>query len=149
MWKGFAIYSSEENAWIYEANGNPKYRQHNHQPSIDPSAHPQHRKITGSIADVLTNTSKHPSIRARDIGALIADQFPNSCLTRYDISNVRRKLRLAELDGRSGAGAIIKIFDEENIPYRVKWVDGDQTQFVGLVFTSLNALSSRNDTARS
>ena len=133
LWKGYAVKTAA--GWLYRDD--PKAPEHNHAPSTHPSAHPQHRnRRDPAIVEAIAKASRHPGIRAREVGSLIADQFPESTLVDKDIYNTRSELRREELGGRTPTGALIAAFDAEGIPYRVKWADEAKEELVGLVFTT-------------
>lgn len=132
-WKAHAV--KVTGGWILCNTTDPVHHTHNHNPSLDPSTHPQLREITTEIREDIADISKHNGIRAREFGAIIGDRFPGSSFKRQDIYNARASIRADNLSGYTAAGALIAAFDKEGINYIVKWEDEAKTQLVGLAFT--------------
>ena len=125
----------EEGRWLLRQHPMAEHGQHNHGPSIKPSAHPSHRRTTSSIRDTIESTSRRVGIRARDVRAVVQEQHPDSVLTQRDVYNARARINREKLDGYSATASLIKLFDEKNIPYIVKWSDDNLNRLVGLVWT--------------
>jgi len=117
--KGWAKLTSE--GWVFKHHEDPRHHVHNHPPSLDPAAHPQHRKINSPVKNLVGKLSAYTSIRAREITAMIREDYPDSHYTTKDINNQRQRLRLKERDGCTASGALIKAFDEEGVTYVTKW----------------------------
>lgn len=136
-WKGYTVKTS--NGWIYRNYTGEAYNSHNHPPSLESSAHPQHRKCPIEVVESIATISSHPSIRPREVRNIIYQQYPELPLTDKDIYNVREKLKLAELQGRGPMGALVAFLDAEDPEkklYRVKWVDDEEGGKVeGIIFT--------------
>ena len=109
--------------------------QHNHGASTDAAAHPVHRRLTSPVKAAVQSSSRRIGIRARDIGGIIRDQFPDSVYTQKDIYNARAQISREQLGGYGSTAALIKLFDEKEIPYIVKWAGDDPNRLVGLVWT--------------
>ncbi|KAI7762979.1 hypothetical protein LZL87_014053 [Fusarium oxysporum] len=62
-------------------------------------------------------TSRRVRIRARDVLAVVREQHPESVLTRKDIYNARSLINRDKFDGYTPTAALIKLFDEREIPY--------------------------------
>ncbi|KAK2729952.1 mutator-like element, partial [Colletotrichum kahawae] len=114
---------------------NSEHSQHNHGPSLDPSAHPSHRRLREPVKAAIETTSRRVGIRARDVRAVVQDQYPDSTFTQRDIYNARALINREKLDGYSSTAALIKLFDEREVPYVVKWADDKPSRLVGLVWT--------------
>lgn len=126
--------------WTLRNDYEAEHRTHNHGPSSHASAHPQHRKMKAAASEIILNTSKHRGIRAREVGALVRDQPPDSVYTRKDIYNNKALIRKQDLGGRTPTGALLSDFDELGIDYVIQWADEAKTTFTGLVFTFSEAL---------
>ncbi|KAJ6438020.1 mutator-like element [Purpureocillium lavendulum] len=74
-------------------------------------------------------------IRARDVRAVVQEQHPETVFTRRDIYNARASINCDKLGGYTPTAALIKLFDENKIPYLVKWADNNSNRLVGLVWT--------------
>ena len=127
--------SLEEGKWLLRQHVDPKHRQHNHVRSITPSAHPSHRRLTTPVKSAIESASRRVGIRASDVAAIVEEQFPDSALLRKDIYNARWRIRRAKLNGYTPTGALIKLFDDNKIPYIAKWADDDPDRLLGLVWT--------------
>jgi MULE transposase domain/FAR1 DNA-binding domain len=125
----------EEGKWLLRQHSNPEHSQHNHGRSIGPSAHPSHRRLTTPIRDTVKSTSRRVGIRARDVRAVVQEQHPESVFTQRDIYNARSLINRDKLNGHTSTAALIKLFDEIEIPYFVKWADNDPNRLLGLVWT--------------
>ncbi|KAH7460217.1 hypothetical protein FOMA001_g19619 [Fusarium oxysporum f. sp. matthiolae] len=125
----------EEDKWLLRRHPNPEHSQHNHGRSIGPSAHPSHRRLTTDIRATVESTSRRVGIRARDVRAVVQEQHPESVFTRKDIYNARSLINRDKLDGYTPTAALIKLFDEREIPYLVKWADDNPNRLLGLVWT--------------
>ncbi|KNB13731.1 hypothetical protein FOXG_14088 [Fusarium oxysporum f. sp. lycopersici 4287] len=125
----------EEDKWLLRRHPNPEHSQHNHGRSIGPSAHPSHRRLTTDIRATVESTSRRIGIRARDVRAVVQEQHPESVFTRKDIYNARSLINRDKLDGYTPTAALIKLFDEREIPYLVKWADDNSNRLLGLVWT--------------
>ena len=113
----------EEGKWLLRRHADAKHSQHNHGPSIKSSAHPSHRRITSPIRTTIESASRRVGIRARDVRAVVQEQHPDSILTQRDIYNARSRINREKLDGYSAIASLIKLFDEQDIPYIVKGID--------------------------
>ncbi|KAF6528093.1 hypothetical protein HZS61_008395 [Fusarium oxysporum f. sp. conglutinans] len=125
----------EKDKWLLRRHPNPEHSQHNHGRSIGPSAHPSHRRLTTDIRATVESTSRRVGIRARDVRAVVQEQHPESVFTRKDIYNARSLINRDKLDGYTPTAALIKLFDEREIPYLVKWADDNPNRLLGLVWT--------------
>ncbi|KAJ6436554.1 mutator-like element [Purpureocillium lavendulum] len=63
------------------------------------------------------------------------EQHPETVFTRRDIYNARASINCDKLGGYTPTAALIKLFDENKIPYLVKWADNNSNRLVGLVWT--------------
>ncbi|OAQ57846.1 transposase [Pochonia chlamydosporia 170] len=86
------------------------------------------------------STSRRVGIRARDIGGIIRDPFPDSVYTARDIYNARARPNRENLGGYSSTAALIKLFDDKGIPYIAEWASDEPSRLVGLVWTFLYCL---------
>ncbi|RYC78170.1 hypothetical protein BFJ63_vAg18956 [Fusarium oxysporum f. sp. narcissi] len=125
----------EEGEWLLRQHPNPEHSQHNHGRSIRPSAHPSHRRLTTPIRATIESTSRRVGIRARDVRAVVQEQHPESTFTQRDIYNARALINRDKLNGYTPTAALIKLFDEMDVPYVVKWADDEPSRLVGLVWT--------------
>ncbi|KAM3542866.1 hypothetical protein ARSEF1564_004247 [Beauveria bassiana] len=125
----------EEDKWLLRQHSNPEHSQHNHGRSIGPSAHPSHRSLTTPIRATVESTSRRVRIRARDVLAIVQEQHPESIFTRKDIYNARSLINRDKFGGYTPTAALIKLFDEREIPYLVKWADDNPNRLLGLVWT--------------
>jgi hypothetical protein len=121
--------------WTLQHFPNTQHRQHNHQPSTDAAAHPVHRRLTSPVKAIVESSSRRVGIRARDIGGIVRDHFPNSAYTQRDIYNARARLNKEHLGGYGSTAALIKLFDDQEIPYVAEWARDEPDRLVGLVWT--------------
>jgi hypothetical protein len=126
---------SEDDGWVFKHHEDPQHHIHNHPPSLDSSAHPQHRKLASPVKNIVKKMAPYSAIRAREISGLIQQDYPDSVHTIKDINNARQALRRQEKDGCTASGALIKAFDEEGVFYTAKWDEEDPDRLLGLVFT--------------
>ncbi|KAJ3453593.1 hypothetical protein MRS44_017840 [Fusarium solani] len=125
----------QEGKWLLRQHPNPAHGQHNHGRSINPSAHPSHRRLTTAVRATVESTSRRVGIRARDVRAVVQEQHPESTFTQRDIYNARALINRDKLNGYTPTAALIKLFDENDVPYVVKWADDEPNRLVGLVWT--------------
>lgn len=125
----------QEGNWLLRQHENPEHGQHNHHRSISSSAHPSHRRLTTPVRATIESTSRRVGIRARDVRAIVENQHPDTVFTQRDIYNARAVINREKLGGYTPTGSLIKLFDEKNIPYLVKWVPDQPNRLVGLVWT--------------
>ncbi|CEI63495.1 unnamed protein product [Fusarium venenatum] len=123
----------EEGKWLLRQHSNPEHSQHNHGRSIGTSAHPSHRRLTTAIRATIESTSRRVGILARDVRAVVREQHPESVFTQRDIYNARSLINYDKFDKYTSTAALIKLFDEREIPYLVKWVDDNPERLLGLV----------------
>ncbi|KAI8406405.1 hypothetical protein FOFC_13875 [Fusarium oxysporum] len=124
-----------EGAWLLRLHDNPEHHQHNHGPSAASSAHPSHRRLTKDAKATIESTSRRVGIRARDVRAVVQDQHPELNFTKRDIYNARSLINREKLGGLGPTAALIKLFDEQKVPYIVKWADDNPNRLLGLVWT--------------
>ena len=127
--------SLEEGKRLLRQHKHPKHHQHNQQPSITPSAHVSYRRLTTPVKATIESASHRVGIRASDVAAIVEEQFPDTTLLRKDIYNARSLINREKLHGYTPTAALIKLFDEKNIPYIAKWADDDPDRLLGLVWT--------------
>jgi len=106
-----------DEGWRWEQHSKPERRVHNHPPSLDPSAHPQHRKIDGDADQIIKDLSSTYTIKNREMNVILQTKFPESCFTKRDVENHPAKLKRTERNGYLPAAAVIKAFDEEGVNY--------------------------------
>jgi hypothetical protein len=87
------------------------------------------------VKATVQSTSRRVGIRARDIGGIVRDHFPDSVYTKRDIYNARAQINRENLGSYSSTAALIKFFDEKEIPYVTEWVRDEPDRLVGLVWT--------------
>ena len=66
---------------------------------------------------------------------MVQEQHPESAFTQRDIYNARALINRDKLNGYTPPAAMIKLFDELDIPYLAKWADNEPSRLVGLVWT--------------
>ncbi|KAG6094702.1 hypothetical protein E4U30_003114, partial [Claviceps sp. LM220 group G6] len=75
--------------WVYAVvNGH-----HNHGPSLDPVAHPVHRRRTAAQREAIRQISAIQGVPASAIPKLLRLQFPDALITMKDIDNERQLAR--------------------------------------------------------
>lgn len=121
--------------WTLRHFANEAHHRHNHRASADAAAHPSHRRLTSPVKAVVQLSSRQVGIRARDVGGIVRSHFPESVFTRRDIYNARAQIHRGQLGGYSSTAALIKLFDEQAVPYVAKWADDEPDRLVGLVWT--------------
>ncbi|EAQ85464.1 hypothetical protein CHGG_09478 [Chaetomium globosum CBS 148.51] len=124
-----------DEGWVFRHHKDPRYHVHNHPKSLDPSAHPQHRKIKSPVKNLVKKMSSYSAIKAREISKMVEEEEPNSHFTIKDINNARQAFRRQEKDGCSASGAVIKAFDQEGVLYVPKWDTRDPNRLLGIAFT--------------
>ncbi|KAF6527503.1 hypothetical protein HZS61_007805 [Fusarium oxysporum f. sp. conglutinans] len=125
----------EEGKWLLRQHPNLEHSQHNRGPSITSSAHPSHRRVTTPVRATIESTSRRVGNRARDVRAVVEEQHPESSFTQRDIYNARALMNRKKLNGYTPTAALVKLFDEMEIPYLVKWADDQPNRLLGLVRT--------------
>jgi hypothetical protein len=125
----------EDGKWLLRQHPSLEHSQHNHRRSIKPSAHPSHRRLTSPVRTTIESTSRRVGIRARDVRAVVEEQHPQSQFTQRDIYNARALINRDKLNGYAPTAALIKLFDEMEVPYLVKWADDQPNRLLGLVWT--------------
>jgi hypothetical protein len=124
-----------DQGWVFRHHKDPRHHVHNHPPSLDPSAHPQHRKMKSPVKDLVKKMSNYTAIRAREINSILQADQPDSNFTIKDINNARQGQRREEMDGCTASGAVVRAFDQGEISYAAKWDPQDPNRLLGLVFT--------------
>jgi hypothetical protein len=71
----------------------PERRVHNHPPYLDPSAHPQHRKIDGDADQIIKDLSITDTIENREMNVILQTKILASCFTNRGAENHRAKLK--------------------------------------------------------
>jgi hypothetical protein len=125
----------EEGKWFLRQHQDTEHHTHNHPPSEISSAHPSHRRLTSPVKATIESTSRRVGIRARDIRAIVEEQHPESIFTQRDIYNARALVSREKLAGYSPTAALLKLFDEQRVPYVVKWAPDEPGRLLGLVWT--------------
>lgn len=125
----------EGGVWSFKHAQDPKHHVHNHQPSLHPSAHLQNRKMKPLVRKMIERLSAYTAIRAREILAMVQEEYPDTCYTVKDINNIRQAIRRRSRGGCMASGATIKAFDELGIEYIAKWDDDDPNLLLGLIWT--------------
>ncbi|KAH8885893.1 hypothetical protein GQ53DRAFT_628800, partial [Thozetella sp. PMI_491] len=74
-------------------------------------------RLTSPVKAIVQSSSRRVGIRARDIGGIVRDHFPDSVYTPRDIYNARARVTRENLGGYGSTAALIKLFDEKDIPY--------------------------------
>ncbi|OBS16902.1 hypothetical protein FPOA_12541 [Fusarium poae] len=125
----------EEGKWLLRQHQDTEHHTHNHPPSERSSAHPSHRRLTSPVRATIESTSRRVGIRARDVRAIVEEQHPDLPFTQRDIYNARALVNREKLAGYSPTAALIKLFDERQISYVVKWAPDEPDRLLGLVWT--------------
>ncbi|KEY71447.1 hypothetical protein S7711_10113 [Stachybotrys chartarum IBT 7711] len=135
-WKMVAE-SLEQNNYLWHLRllKDPAHSRHNHLPSINPSAHPAHRKLNSAVRETIQSSSRRVGIRARDVHSIVKEKHTDTVLTRKDIYNARAAIGREKLGGLPTSAALLKQFDDRGIPYIAKWVKDEPDRLVGLVWT--------------
>jgi hypothetical protein len=60
---------------MFENYKDPNCHVHNHAPSLDPSAHTSHRKMTIPVKGMVQRLSAYTAIRAREINAVTQGDY--------------------------------------------------------------------------
>ena len=103
--------------WLYEVRG-----EHNHRPSLSPSAHAIHRHRTVNQQDLIKNLFEQPALPAREMGSIVRDQTnEKSFFIPKDIYNDRQALRRTMLDGLTATQAWIKILQDQNLRHTIHY----------------------------
>lgn len=135
-WKILAESLPDTNGqWVLREHPKPEHHQHNHPPSISSAAHPIHRKRTGTVNAAIESASRRVGIRARDVRGIVQEHHPEAVLTARDIYNARASIIRGKIGGYTSTAALIKQFDEQDIPYAAKWAEDEPDRLVGLVWT--------------
>ncbi|RKK18956.1 hypothetical protein BFJ67_g17679, partial [Fusarium oxysporum f. sp. cepae] len=135
LWKIIADALPENGfQWTLRHFPDAEHRHHNHNPSTDAAAHPVHRRLTSPVKATIQSSSRRVGIRARDIGGIVRDHFPDSVYTKRDIYNARARISRENLGGYSSTAALIKLFDDKEIPYVAEWAKDEPDRLVGLVW---------------
>ncbi|EFZ03338.1 transposase [Metarhizium robertsii ARSEF 23] len=136
LWKIVAEALPQNNfQWTLRHFPEVQHRQHNHRCSADAAAHPVHRRLTSPVKATIQSTSRRVGIRARDIGGIVRDHFPDSVYVPRDIYNARALINRENLGCYSSTAALIRLFDEKGIPYIAEWDRDEPDRLVGLVWT--------------
>lgn len=98
----------KDSVWTFKIR-NPA---HNHLPSIHPIAHPMHRRLPSELVTQV-KTMSASGIAPREIVTTLQQTSDYPVLGR-DISNVRQKLRLESLGGKSPIEGLIALLSESN-----------------------------------
>ena len=70
-----------------------------------------------------------------DVRAVVQEKHDDTVFTHRDIYNARALINREKLGGHTPTAALLKLFDEKEIPYLVKWADDEPNRLVGLVWT--------------
>ncbi|KAL2885121.1 mutator-like element [Ceratocystis lukuohia] len=98
-WKIVAESLAQNNyCWNLRLLKDPAHSKHNHLPSINPSAHPAHRKRSSAVRETIQSSSRRAGIRARDVRNIVKEKHPEAILTRKDIYNARAAIAREKLD---------------------------------------------------
>ncbi|OWT43046.1 transposase [Pochonia chlamydosporia 170] len=136
LWKIIAEALPQNNfQWTLRHFPELQHHQHNHRRSADAAAHPVHRRLTSLVKATIQSTSRRVGIRARDIGGIVRDHFPDSVYVPRDIYNARARINRENLGCYSSTAALIRLFDEKGIPYIAEWDRDEPDRLVGLVWT--------------
>ncbi|KAF6828275.1 mutator-like element [Colletotrichum musicola] len=129
------IEALQKGKWLLRYHPKSEHSQHNHGPTLDASAHLSHRRLDESTKTAIETTSRRVGIWARDVRAVVQEQFPDSNFTQRDIYNARALINREKLDRYLLSTVLIKLFNKRRVPYIVKWDKDDSNRLVGLVWT--------------
>ncbi|GAO49238.1 hypothetical protein G7K_3392-t1 [Saitoella complicata NRRL Y-17804] len=116
-----------------------KNGEHNHEPVIDPTALPQHRKLTATQIKDVERMTKAGALPRTIAVALREDPEGNPDFLRRNIYNAKRDLRVKNLAGRTPIVALLDKLEEEGLPFR-KRVD-NENRITSLIFTHPQSVS--------
>jgi hypothetical protein len=116
--------------WSYKvANG-----EHNHLPSLEPSAHPIHRRRTKQQLDLIHSIAKYKGVPAREMANMIRDREADAeerpCFRMKDIYNDRQRQKEALLEGLSPTQAWIQLLQDEGLRHQVQYDDKGRVKAV-------------------
>ncbi|ODQ54180.1 hypothetical protein SAICODRAFT_42963, partial [Saitoella complicata NRRL Y-17804] len=89
-----------------------KNGEHNHEPVIDPTALPQHRKLTATQIKDIERMTKAGALPRTIAVALREDPEGNPDFLRRNIYNAKRDLRVKNLAGRTPIVALLDKLEE-------------------------------------
>jgi hypothetical protein len=133
-WKLIAeVLASTKFLWTLREFPNSEHSRHKHKPSARPFAHSIHRRLINPIKTIIAFINQRIKIRARNIGNIIKNQFPDSVFTIRDIYNARAIITPEKLDNYNFTAAFMKLFNKREMLYIVKWVNDNPNHFFGLI----------------
>uniref|UniRef100_A0A1Y1NIF4 MULE transposase domain-containing protein n=1 Tax=Photinus pyralis TaxID=7054 RepID=A0A1Y1NIF4_PHOPY len=119
----FSIIAKEarDSSWQLK-HRDPKYHQHNHEPSLHPLAHPAHRKMAAqekACISQLATSRIHP----KEIQIYLREQGIPNLTIRQDIQNRIAETRREICEGQSAIHALINQLEEESFWSRIRFDD--------------------------
>lgn len=117
----FSVIAKEarDSSWQLK-HRDPKYHQHNHEPSLHPLAHPAHRKMAAqekACISQLDSSRIHP----KKIQIYLREQGIPSLTTRQDIQNRIAETRREICEGQSAIHALVNQLDDEGFWSRIRF----------------------------
>jgi hypothetical protein len=114
-----------------------KHSKHtNHGASITPSEYSQYRAFTEEMEEYTNDLSvENTGIQSREVGHLLRQRYPDATFLQRDVENLPARLKKQRQDGYSPVQAVIKLMDDEDIKYSIKFADDDKDRIVGLFWT--------------
>jgi hypothetical protein len=108
-----------------------------HEPSLDPSAHPVHRRLTVDEKAQVAALSKTRAVSAKVIHIALKQANPNTLVRSRDIWNERARLRLKDLAGMTPTQALVAILQDkgEDSSWVFRFETDDSGHVTQLFFT--------------
>jgi hypothetical protein len=116
--------SSDLTTWSVRYRPDPKYREHNHEPSPHQSAHPVLRNLSAETKTAVGNLSGS-GVRPRDISTFLRNQSISN-FTQQDIYNQIAETRRESYQGQSSIIAFAAQLTEEDFWNQLKVDDNDR-----------------------
>ncbi len=99
-----------------------KVPNHNHEPSVDQTAHPSLRRLTVEENETLADLTR-ARVEPRYIRTMLNDNGQGQALVMKDIYNARERIRNAALGGRTPIQALVEQLREDDFVWDVKTDD--------------------------
>jgi hypothetical protein len=93
---------------------------HNHEPSLDPIAHPAHRVLSDQHKQEIIELSRTTGISTRDLTNHMRQKYEGVLFGSKDIENLMLRARKEALGGYTPTQALLKLFDDEAICHRYR-----------------------------
>src|SRR5271156_1957242 len=109
------------------------YGDHNHEPSLEPSAHPALRKLTNDESILIKSMSARHQ-KDKDILLALQQVNPNTHITMQDIRNEKKRITKEFLGGRTKTKALVDLLIEEDGDWSVSWDKNSETERLNRLF---------------